>query len=152
MANLHIPVNDYGGEGSSVDLPVADAIADADITTLFNAVDGVIIGAIGQSSLNLATAKDAGPGGAAADPFATRKGRWLVRYHDDTSLRKSRFTIACPDLALLVSGSDFMNIGAGAGATLVAALNAQGEGPDGNGMVVDNIEFRGRNIKPKKKS
>lgn len=149
---LHIPVTDYSGEGATIDLPVDPAISDANITTLFNAVDGVSLGNFGQSTLNNLSEKDAGPGGAAADPFATRKGRWLCRCHDDTTLRKFNFTIPAPDLALLAGNTDLADLGAGAGATFKTAIDSHAEGPDGNGAVLDSVEFRGRNIKPKKSS
>lgn len=147
---LHIPVFDHGGESSAASLPVADAIADLDITDLFNAIDGVVIGNLGQSTLNNAIEKDAGPGGASADPFATRKGRWLVRYHDAVTLRKANLTIPAPDLALLVTGTEFANLSAGAGLAFKAAFDAEAEGPDGNGAVVNTVQFRGRNMAPKK--
>lgn len=150
MTTLHIPVIDYSGESSAADLSVDPAISDANITLLFNAVDGIVLGNIGQSTLNTAEAKDAGPGGAAADPFATRKGRWLLRYHDAVTLRKASLTIAAPALALLVGNTDFANLAAGAGLALKTAFDANALGIDGNGAVLDSVEFRGRNIKPKK--
>lgn len=147
---FHIPIVDYSNETSAADLPVADAITDLNLTALFTAVDGINIGYHGQSTLNKSTAKDVGPGGAAADPFATRKGRWLCRYHDGTTLRKANLTIPAPDLALLTGGTDFADLAAGAGLAFKTAFDTHVQGPDGNAAVLDSVEFRGRNIKPKK--
>lgn len=148
MGTFNIPVTDYGGESSSVSLPVADAVLDADLTGLFNAVDGIVIGNLGQSTLNIATPKDTGPGGNSADPFATRKLKYLCRYHDDTTLEKYQLEIACPDMSLLTGNTDFADLSGGAGAAFKADFETNVIARrTGNGVVLDSVELRGRNLK-----
>lgn len=147
MAKLNIPVTDYSNEASAASLPVDDAIADLTITALFTAVDGVIIGNIGQSTLNLSTPKDAGPGGAAANKFAQRELKWLCRYHDATTNKKYTLEIPCADAALLTGNTDFMDLGAGAGAQLKTDFDAAVVAPlTGNATVLDSVQLVGRNI------
>lgn len=147
MANLNIPVTDYSNENSSVSLPVADAILDANITTLFGAVDGIVLGNLGQSTLNLSTVKDAGPGGAAADKFAQRKLKFLCRYHDDTTLENLRLELPCPDMTLLISNTDFIDLGSGAGATFKGLFDAFVKARrTGNACVLDSVQLVGRKL------
>lgn len=151
MAIFNIPVTDFGGENSSAAFPVADAAADLDLTALFAAVDAIVLGNLGQSTLNLATPKDAGPGGASADPWATRKARWLCRYHDAITLRKYTLELATPDLDELASGTDFADLGAGAGLAFKSGFeNLVKARRTGNAVVLDSVELRGRDIKNKK--
>ena len=147
MGKLNIPVTDYSNEVSAAALPVDDAIADLNITALFTAVDGVVIGNLGQSTLNISTPKDAGPGGAAANKFAQREMKWLCRYHDAVSLKKYTLEIPCADAALLTGNTDFMDLAAGAGLTLKADWDANVIAPlTGNATVLDSIQLVGRNI------
>jgi len=148
MANFVIPFTDYGGESSSVNLPVADAVLDADLTGLFNAIDGVSIGNAGQSVLNIHTAKDAGPGGNSSDPFATRKLKWLCRYHDGTTLDKHELEVPCPDMDLLTGNTDFADLSGGVGATFKTEFETSVNAPKtGNAVVLDSVELRGRDLR-----
>lgn len=151
MATFIIPVTEYGNDSSSVSLPVPDGVADAALTDLFNAVDGVIIGNLGQSTLNVATPKDTGPGGNSADPYATRKLKWLCRYHDAVTLEKLQLEIACPDMNLLTGNTDFADLSAGAGLAFKGDFELSCFARrTGNAVVLDSVELRGRNLKSKK--
>jgi len=148
MANFVIPFTDYGGEASSANLPVADAVLDADLTGLFNAVDGVSLCNAGQSVLNIHTNKDTGPGGNSADGFATRKLKWLCRYHDAVTLEKHELEIPCPDMDLLTGNTDFADLSAGAGATFKTEFETSVIAPrTGNAVVLDSVELRGRDLR-----
>lgn len=150
MAILNIPVGDYSKEYSSIALPVADAIADADITTLFNAVDGVSIGNFGQSTLNVAVEKDAGAGGKSADASATVKLKYVCHAHDNVTLEKFIREIPAPDMDLLTANTDFADLSAGAGLAFKSDWDANVLSADGNASTLDSVELRGRNRKPKK--
>lgn len=148
MANFVIPFTDYGGESSSVNLPVDDAVLDADLTGLFNAIDGVAVGNAGQSRLNIHTAKDAGPGGNSADPFATRKLKYLCRYHDAVTLEKHELELPCPDMDLLTGNTDFAGLAAGAGLTFKTEFDTSVKAPKSeNAVVLDSVELRGRDLR-----
>lgn len=147
MGNLNIPFTDHGGEESTATLPVADAIADIDITDLFNAVDGISIGNAGQSQHVIAADKDAGPGGNAANGFAQREYKWLCRYHDAVTLKKHRLEVPCSDNTLLSANTDFMNLAAGAGLAFKTAFDAHCVSPaTGNAVVLDSAQVVGRNL------
>lgn len=151
MANFNIPVRDYGNESSTISLPVADAVTDLALTDLFNAVDGVSIGNFGQATLNTAVDKDAGPGGASADEFATRKLKYLCRAHDATNLKKFTRELPCPDMSLLTGNTDFADLSAGAGAAFKADWDANVLSPDGNASVLDSVQLVGRKVKKPRK-
>lgn len=147
MARFNIPVIDYSGERSNAALPVDDAISDVNLTALFSAVDGVVIGNIDQATLNIQTPKDAGPGGNAANKFAQRELKWLCRYHDDTTLEKYTLEIPCADAALLTGNTDFMDLEAGAGLTFKTDFDTHCIAPrTGNEVVLDSVQLVGRNI------
>lgn len=147
MASLVIPVTDYSGENSTITFPVADAITDLQITSLFNAAAGMSLGNFGQSKLVIAADKDAGPGGNAANKFAQREMKWLCRYHDTTTLKKHTMEIPASDAALLTGNTDFADLAAGNGLTFYTEFNAQVRAPDtGNNVVLDSAELVGRNL------
>ena len=147
MAKLNIPVIDYSGEASAASLPVADTIADLTITALFGAVDGIVIGNLAQSTLNISTKKDAGRGGSATNNVAQREMKWLCRYHDAKNLDKYTLEVPCADAALLTGNTDFMDLAAGAGQQFKTDFDASCEAPrTGNAVVLDSVQLVGRNI------
>jgi len=148
MAKLSIPFNDYAGQPSTARLGVADAITDILITTLFDATVAMSIGAAGQSSLDISAFKDAGPGGNASTKQAQIESKWLVMYHDSIVVTDTyTLEVPCPDASLLAAGTDNMNLGAGAGATLKTQMEATCVAPaTGNVIVVDEVVRVGRNL------
>jgi len=153
MAFFNIPITDYSNEDSTASFPVADAVLDASLTSLFNAVDGIVIGAIGQSKLNVSAAKDAGPGGNSADKFAQRKLKWLCRYHDATTLEALTLEIACPDAALLTGNTDFADLGAGDGLAFKTDFDTHVKARrTGNAVVLDSVQLVGRRLNRKKQT
>lgn len=150
MALLNLPVTDYSNENSSASLPVADAITDVNITALFDAVDGISLGNLGQSTLNTSTPKDAGPGGTPTNKFAQRKLKFLCRYHDAITLEKLRLEMPCPDMSLLAANSDFVDLGAGAGLAFKTQFdNFVISRRTGNACVLDSVQLVGRKLNGK---
>ncbi len=144
MATFNIPVTDYSGENSSISAPVADGVGDAALTSLFNAFDGVSLGNFGQSTLNTAVNKDAGPGGASGDAFATRKLKYLCRAIDDVTLEKFEREVPAPDMSLLTGNTDFADLTAGAGLTFKTDWDANVLSPDGNASTLQSAQLVGR--------
>lgn len=146
MGQLNIPITDYSGEQSTASMPIADAETDLNITSLFDAVDGVTIGNLGQSKHVISADKDAGPGGNAASKYAQREMKWLCRYHDATTLKKRTLEIGAAEAQLLASNTDFMNLAdAAAGQAFKTAFDATVKDPDtGNAVVLDSVELVGR--------
>lgn len=145
MATFNIPIVDYSNESSVVSLRVDDAETDPNLTTIFNAIDGVSIGNAGQSTLNLSTPKNTGSGVPPANAFAQRELKWLCRVVDTVNSRKYRFEIPCADASLLGGNTDFMDLTAGAGAALKSAVEAYGLSQDGNAITLASVELVGRN-------
>lgn len=148
MAKLSIPVTDYANKGSTVKVPVPDAIADLDITSVFNAVDGMTIGNLGQSVLETATPKDAGPGGAPANQDAQREYKWLCYFSDNVTGKEYMLEVPCSDLALLAAGTEAMNLAdAGAGQEFKTQFDAFVIAPlTGNAVTLNKVESIGRNL------
>jgi len=139
---------DYSLEGTSSSLYMADLSAGnfvaqtTAIGGIQTAIQGVsLIAYDGQTYPALVEAREEV---APASPFAQRESKWLVRYVDDVNAQKGDFEIGGADLALLVAGTDLMNITAGAGAALVAALELSALSRDGNAITVIEVEHVGR--------
>lgn len=147
MADFKVPVIDYANKTSTVALPVGDGITDIDLTALFGAVDGMLIGNIDQSTLDKAVKKDAGPGGAAASQNAQRELKWLVSYHDAVTLDKHSLEIPCADANLIAGNTTNMDLAAGAGLAFLTAFEAHCIAPiTGNAVELDSVELIGRNL------
>ena len=144
MAEVRIPFIDFSNEGSNATIPVADAILDADITTLFASIVGVTLGNAQKAVLVTSVDKDAGTAGAPANAFAQREIKWLIHYTDNVNLKKRTRELPTADLSLAVAGTDNMDLSAGAGLTLKNQLEAFMLSTDGNAITVDEIEFVGR--------
>jgi len=74
-----------------------------------------------------------------SDVNAQRGTKWLVRMVEAVSGNSVIFRIPAADLSLLSAGSANMNISSGAGAALVAAIEAIVVSNDGTGVTVTEI-------------
>ena len=148
MADFTIPIIDHAGDVSSVRIPVPDAIADLTLTALFSAVDGMTVGNLGQSTLDIATPKNAGPGGNPADKHAQIELKWLAQYHDAVIVTDLyTMELPCADASLLSTGTENMDLGAGAGATFKTQFDATVKASKtGNAVVLDEVTIVGRNL------
>ncbi len=77
---------------------------------------------------------------------AQREKKWLVRASDDVTGKPVQFEVPGADLSLLLTNSDVMDISAGAGATLVTAIEAIVTSDVGNAVTVGDIIYVGRNL------
>lgn len=146
MTKVAIPFIDNSNENSVMRVWVADAIGDAAISSLFNAVVGVTLGNAQKSVLESSVDKDSGTAGKPASKFAQRETKWLVRATDNVDGKAVTFTIPCADLNQLVDGTDFMDTGTGTpGETLVTSIEANVKSEAGNAITVGSIEHVGRN-------
>jgi hypothetical protein len=120
--------------------------------TFKTALQGVIIGTIFKEALNV---YDNPTGNAKpTNVYAQREIRWIVHYHDNTPTfglepnnafgRAYTVEFACPNLSLLVDGTDLMNIASGAGQTFVTEFQDTFLAPSGGAAVVDYVELVGR--------
>lgn len=118
-----------------------DAIS-TDVDELQAAIDGVSLITFGGLKW---AARDEPVGGAAVDDAAQRELKWLVRYTDDVNpIGNGNFEIGGADTSLLGSGTEFMNLGAGAGLALKTAIEANAVSRLGNSITVTNVQLVGR--------
>jgi len=90
---------------------------------------------------------DTPAGSAPVDPYAQRESKWRVTcISDDSPPVKTTFEIAGADLTLKVAGTQFMNIAAGAGATLVTQIETNLVSQFGGALTVQSIKHVGRNV------
>lgn len=145
MAEVQCQFIDYSNEKSLATIRVADAISDANITVLFNAINGVTLGNNQGSKLVTKADKDTGTAGKSTNTFAQREMKWLVKYIDNVNSRPGSLELPTADLAELATG-DALDVGTGtAGETLVNALESHMLSRDGNAITVSEIKFVGRN-------
>lgn len=144
-----LSVRDYSAELSTVSLPGLDLTAanfdaqDGLWDTLQSAIDGIIVGVIAARKLlaqDIVVSAD-----LPTSAFAQRELKWLVRYTDNNG-KKYTAEIPTPDAALILAGTDFMNIGGGAGATFVTAFEAVVRPTDATSVNVENIVLVGRKL------
>jgi len=151
-ARFTLSIRDYSGEMSTISLPGVDLTSanfdaqDGLWDTLQSAIDGVVVGMIANRKLlaqDLIVSAD-----LPTSAFAQRELKWLVRYTGNTLAKKYTAEIPTPDAALLLAGTDNMNLGVGAGATFVTAFEAYAKSPDDVAETVTVIDARvvGRNI------
>jgi len=146
MSNIRFNVKDNSNENSTFKIAVDDAISDANITALRDAIDGVSIGTVGQTYLDLSVAKDAGSQALPASPFAQRETKWLASYTDDVTGEAYKKEVPCADLSLIVAGTQAMNIAAGAGLTFKTQWDALVKSRDGNATTLQGAIHVGRNL------
>jgi len=146
MAKFRGTIKDNSNENSRVSLNVADAISDADLTTLYNALGGVIIGT--QSTFFLVTEaeKDQGSQALPVSKFAQRETKWLASYTDDVTGTLHRLEIPCADLDIAVGGTQLADLETGAGNTFKTAWDASVLSPAGNASTLNSMKHVGRNL------
>ena len=126
MATVRVHIRDYSGEPSTfaIEVPaLTSANIDATITAAVgfqNALNDLIIGGVYKRTLsaqeNLFTP-------IVSDPFAQREIKWFVPFTDNVNPDgDGHFTIATPDLSLLVPGTDLLDVASAEWTAFVAAV------------------------------
>lgn len=148
MSQVTISGLDYSKEGTRMSVNIADITAvnfDAQITAaqaVQTAVQGVSLidfEGITVNALDAPRETD-----KPASPYAQRESKWLVTMSDDSNARLNQFEIGGADLTLLADDGETMDVSAGAGATLVSALEASLVSRDGNSMTFVEAVHVGR--------
>lgn len=140
-----ITFRDYDGElsnGGVMATTLTAANFDAQATaraTYVTAVRAISIGEYAQSKVGIETIASAAN---ASSVQAQRETKWLVRYHDANGY-KFRTEVACADLTLLATNSEFMN--PTALASFATAFEGYVKSPfDGSAVTVDSAQAVGR--------
>ena len=149
--SLVLSVLDYSGEvgRSNFHAPVITAANFAAQETLRNALiaayDNMIWGSLQKTDFgNSEVLTQSLP----ANNEAERESKWLVQFHDTTTLTKYRMEIPAADQSLKDPNDHaHANIGdAGAVDAFVDAFEAYARSADANPIVIDEITFVGRNL------
>ncbi len=142
---LNLTLKDFEGKPGTVStfVPLFTAVnftaQNALMDTLVSAIEGVtLLPKINDSRLS----SDVGFAAAnPTDPNAQRGIKWLVRMQENGTGNAVIFRIPGADLALLVPGSENMNIATGPGAALVDAIEAVVVSNDGTTVTVSEIVY-----------
>jgi len=141
---------DYSGESSAfgvAGVSVSSANYDGQITeaiALTTAIEGIVLGTVAERKFLASVAEP--ESGLPASQYAQRELKWLVSYSDTVNGDVQQCEIACPDLTLLVAGSDLMNLAGAPGLAFIAAFEAFVRSKSGNTVNVDSVRLVGRNI------
>lgn len=141
---------DYSNEQSAFGVEgvtVSSANYDAQLTeaiALTTAIQGIVIGTVAERKFLASVANP--ESGLPASQYAQRELKWLVTYSDTVNGDIQQCEIACPDLTLLVAGSDLMNLAGAPGLAFVAAFEDFVISKSGNAVNVDSIRLVGRKI------
>lgn len=141
---------DYSNEQAAfgvAGVSVSSANYDAQITkaiALTSAIQGIVIGTVAERKFLASVANP--ESGLPASQYAQREMKWLVTYTDDVTGTVQQCEIACPDLTLLVAGSDLMNLAGAPGLAFVAAFEDFARSAVGNTVAVVSVRLVGRKI------
>lgn len=142
---------DYSVEKSAVSVPVTTLTAgnfvaeNALLVTLSAALAAVTLGNL--VGLDIVSERLVNLGVAPTNVNAQREKKWLVRYHDATTLTKYSAEIPCADLSILATASDFADPASGPYVALKAAWEAVVRSPDDNNLTIfDSMQFVGRKL------
>lgn len=142
---------DYSGEKSTMQVNIV-ALTAGNIAATLTAVD-VFSAAVDAVTLGnpiketiVAEENQTGSGNAGS-AFAQRELKWLVTYKDNTTNDIYTAEIPCPDLALLVPGTDLMDVSSGSdGETFVTQWQTLVKSRNGNAVTVIQVRAVGRNL------
>lgn len=131
----------YGTTFTSANFDSQVGLQDA----LISAIDGITLGTLNQYTRQAAIVD--GSSTPPANQFAQREVKWRVVYADDVTGKEGEVEIGTADLALLVPGTELMDVSAGAGLAFVTAFENYQKGPEtGNDVTFLRAEFVGRNL------
>lgn len=149
-ARVTFRIEDYSGESSTFGVAgddVTSANYDAQLAlaiALSTQISAISIGVVAERKFVASVAQP--ETGTPASQYAQRELKWLVTYVDTITSGLQQVEVACPDLTLLIAGSDLMNTGAGAGAAFKTAFDNYVLSQDGNPVSVTTVRLVGRNI------
>lgn len=148
---LSVKMRDYGGEEGTFGvratiLDAANFDAQATLRNAFiDAVEDISLGLLGGYNYgNHVLTTLSNP----AAEEAQRELKWLVQYHDNSTLQSYWFEVPCADPAQLdPNDRAHANIGdAGVVDAFVAAAEAYILSPTGGSITIDEITLEGRNV------
>lgn len=145
MASLTIETKDRLNKGSSLTIAVQDAIADAAVTALRDALAGIILGTLPSAKKSTTTTIEVGEEGPADDKAANRGNKWLFRtfvaLDNQGSGKVYTNELGTVDSSVLPSAdADFVDLTAGLGLAVKNAWDAAYRSKQGNPGVLLSIQ------------
>lgn len=147
MGRMNLSYVDYNSEASTVSVRTANltqAGYDASITALNglrDAIEAVTLASLSKQTIQAVENELAWV--LPVSQYAQRESKWLVKYQQADGVFGS-FEIPAADLTLLNGHTEVMDIAAGAGLALVAAVEGNVIGRDGALVSVVEIQHVGR--------
>lgn len=142
MSDARFSTIDRLGKPTSTTINVDDAIADATIQSLADAIDAVIIGADVKAVKTLSTIVDAGSLIPPNNVNANRGNKWLFRTQvaaENGKVYDNELGTA-DSLQLPSAAQDFLDLTAGVGLALKTAWEAAYQSPNGNPGVLLTVQ------------
>lgn len=143
MAKLILTNKDYSDEESQMQVYVADAITDPDITLLHNALVELAYDGWQQTILRIDAGKDGADGPKAANPESQREKKWLFRFTGNKSYTRE---MPAAELTNLSSDGEDIDLTAGVGLAVKTEWDKSVLGDAGEATTLERVSFVGRNI------
>ena len=153
MADFSISILDYSGERSTTRFRHATPTDTASLTAyqtnvldISNAIDALVLGTVSRRILQLETQNVSSA--LPASPSAQRERKLVLFMSDNVTGDIFKSEIGTPDATLLglSAGSDVVDLGAAAVATLVTEIEAHVLSKNGNAVTVTKGVLAGRNL------
>lgn len=126
---------------TSMNIGVADAVADLDVQALADAIDGVILGAAVSATVTVDNEVDPGSAVPPASALANRGDKWLLRAQDSTTGNIYTHEMGVADFSQLSTPTDdYLDLTAGVGLALKTAFDDVYVSPAGNTGVLLSVQ------------
>jgi len=141
MSTVNFSTIDRQSKPTSMAVPADDAVLDATVQALADALDAVILGAASKATVTVPNIVDAGTLVLPADENANRGNKWLFRTQVAAENKVFTNEYGTADNAQLPSPTDdFLDLTAGTGLALKTAWDALYESPAGNAGVLLSVQ------------
>lgn len=148
---INVPIIDGNGKRSVATFPCTTP-TDGQITALYDALAGIVLGVRGGASIVTEAAKDAADAGTAPGT-ALRSVKWLCRYQDTVDSSIHTLEIGTADTSLQALPSKNIDLTAGAGLAFKTAFDAAVKSPQnsvgqggGNAVTLLSVEAVTRSL------
>lgn len=144
MAKLNLSSVDREAKKTSMQMNVDDAILEATVDALANALDGILLGSAVSADVTTTVNMQAGSQVPPAEFFANRGNKWLIRIESIAGADIGKIythEMGTADLNQLpATSSDFLDLTAGVGLAFKNALEAAWESPIGSAGTLLSVQ------------
>ena len=141
MATLNFSTYDRLAKQTSMSFGADDAIADADVQAVVDALDAILRGSAVRGVVTVSNVVDGGSAAPPADEEANRGNKWMLRIQDSVTSKIYTHEIGTADNTQLPSStSDFLDLTAGTGLALKTAVEDAYQSPVGNTGILLSVQ------------